>query len=168
MSDLEGVCHGIERVHNIQAWCEVHKRQVFPIPTKHYEHKNLEIVYLLRSQTISLLPRQQEAKIVSFLGFHPTWKTSSLHITKIPVKKKSWIICTTRKLLIRDRECTEMKIYYQRVTHPYLWQSKVCNAVLIFLRSNNLTVLSVEPVATTHSLNGLKAKQFTWDIKNNI
>ena len=33
---------------------------------------------LLRSQTMSLLPRQQEAKIVSFLGFHPTWKTSSL------------------------------------------------------------------------------------------
>lgn len=35
---------------------------------------------LLRSHTMSLLPRQQEAKIVSFSGFHPTWKTSSLHI----------------------------------------------------------------------------------------
>lgn len=28
--------------------------------------------------------------------------------------------------------------------------------------SNNLTVLSVEPVARTHSLKGLKAKQFTY------
>lgn len=34
--------------------------------------------YLLRSHTMSLLPRQQEAKIVSFFGFQPTWKTSSL------------------------------------------------------------------------------------------
>jgi hypothetical protein len=34
--------------------------------------------YLLRSQTISLLPRQQDASIVSFFGLHPTWNTSSL------------------------------------------------------------------------------------------
>jgi len=38
----------------------------------------------------------------------------------------------------------------------------MCSGVLIFRRSNNFTVLSVEPVATTHSLKGLKAKQLTW------
>jgi hypothetical protein len=47
------------------------------------------------------------------------------------------------------------------IVETYLWQSKVCRDVSIFLRSNNLTVLSVEPVATTHSLKGLKARQFT-------
>jgi len=44
----------------------------------------------------------------------------------------------------------------------YLWESKMCRGALIFRRSNNFTVLSVEPVATTHSLKGLKAKQLTW------
>jgi hypothetical protein len=43
----------------------------------------------------------------------------------------------------------------------YLWQLKVWSAVLIFRMSNNLTVLSVDPVATIHSLKGLKAKQLT-------
>jgi hypothetical protein len=45
--------------------------------------------------------------------------------------------------------------------YAYLWQLNVWSAVLIFRMSNNLTVLSVDPVATTHSLKGLKAKQLT-------
>lgn len=37
---------------------------------------------------MSLLPRQQEAKIVSFFGFQPTWKTSSLlHTYSNPFQK---------------------------------------------------------------------------------
>lgn len=53
-----------------------------------------------------------------------------------------------------------LEVYVKKAS--YLWQSRVCSAVEILRRSNNLTVLSVDPVATTHSLKGLKAKQLTW------
>ncbi|PRQ37542.1 hypothetical protein RchiOBHm_Chr4g0403731 [Rosa chinensis] len=47
---------------------------------------NMSMINLIRSHTISLLPRQQEAKIVSFFGFQPTWKTSSLQKTEFEIK----------------------------------------------------------------------------------
>jgi hypothetical protein len=109
---------------------------------------------------MSLLPRQQEAKIVSFFGFQPTWKTSSLLciIAKDQLKNS----CTQTNIPPKFKRYIYIAEHFKPDENSYLWQSKVWSAISILRKSNNLTVLSVDPVATTHSLKGLKAKQLTW------